>query len=136
VLGDRYSPWRDLRARPHVTLRWAWFAHRTGEWEPHADGTATIWLDYRLTRRERRCVLAHELIHDERRIGFPDGCPDALVQAEERMVWRLTVERLVPPAELVELVGRVAPGPVTVLDVAEEFDVDLRVARLACARLG
>ncbi len=55
---------------------------------------------------------------------------------EERCVWATAVDRLVPPAELAALVDAMAPGPVTVLDVADEFDVDWVTARQACARLG
>jgi hypothetical protein len=81
-------------------------------------------------------VLAHELVHDERGIAFTATTPAGLVQSEERWVWAETVRRLVPPAELVALVERMAPDPVTVVDVADHFDVDQVVARKACAQLG
>lgn len=132
--GGRFNPWAALRARPHLTFEYRFITCR-GLWTPHGDGTATITLDPRLTRRERRCVLTHELVHDERGIPFPAGAPRALVEAEERWVRAETVRRLVPPDQLAALVER-APGPLTVVDVADEFDVDWRTARAACARIG
>lgn len=95
-----------------------------------------IVLDVRLTRRERRWVLAHELIHDESGIGYTSATPRLLVEMEERCVRVETVRRLVPSAELAALVTRPAPEPVLVIDVADEFDVDHRTARHACAQLG
>lgn len=131
----RWNPWRALRERDHIRVEWAFLRCR-GLWIPHADGTATIQLDARLSRRERRCVLAHELIHDERGIAFLPSTPAGLVEAEERWVRAETARRLVPPAELAELVAALAPEPVTVLDVADAFDVDRCTARQACSRLG
>jgi hypothetical protein len=136
VDGGRWNPWRVLRARPHITLEWAWLRGHRGLWIPHPDGTATIQLDVRLSRRERRCVLAHELVHDERGIAYSRSTPAGLVQAEERWVWAETVRRLVPPDHLADLVHRMLPEPVMVLDVADHFDVDQTVARKACAQLG
>lgn len=49
---------------------------------------------------------------------------------------REATRRLVPPAELLDLVAAMAPDPVLVIDVADEFDVDQRIARQACALLG
>lgn len=55
-----YDPWSDLASRPHLTyvttrlpLADAWYL-------PDVPGIA---MDDRLTRTERRCVLAHELAH-------------------------------------------------------------------------
>jgi hypothetical protein len=103
---------------------------------PAPDGTADIYLDLRLSRRERRCVLGHELIHDERGIAYHSGAPAALVQAEERAVDRELVERLVPAGELLELVRCTAPSSLEVWEIAEHFDVDRRTARGAIALLG
>lgn len=129
----RWNPWSALRDRPHITLEWTFLRCDRGLWELHHDGTATIHLDPRLSRRERRCVLAHELIHDERRFGYTDSTPRPLVELEERVVWRETARRLVPPGELAEFVERTAPLPLELWEIADEFDVDRRVARLACS---
>lgn len=133
--GSGWNPWRELRTREHVTLEWRFLNRTRGLWLPHPDGTATIVLDARLSRRERRCTLAHELVHDERGIAYTATTPAALIQAEERAVQRETVRRLIPPSRLERLVNQMTPDPVTVLDIADEFDVDARTARHACARL-
>jgi hypothetical protein len=80
-------------------------------------------------------VLAHELIHDERRIGYGPATPPAIIEAEERYVWREAARRLVPPAELEQLVASTTPLPLEVWEVADHFDVDQRIARLACSLL-
>lgn len=53
-------PWRVLRAMPHVTLTWQ---PLPGRLRGLSDGRSRIWLDTGLLQRERRCTLAHELIH-------------------------------------------------------------------------
>lgn len=131
-----WNPWRELRTRQHITLEWRFLHHTRGLWIPHPDGTTTIILDARLSRRERRCTLTHELIHDERGIAYTATTPAALVQTEERAVHLETVRRLIPPTRLEQLINQMTPEPVTVLDIADEFDVDPRTARAASARLG
>lgn len=59
-----YSPWQHLRKLAHINLRWtedeqelddafAWYYVEREE----------IVMDSRMTQRERRCVLGHELAH-------------------------------------------------------------------------
>lgn len=127
-----WNPWRELRARSHITLEWRFLHRARGLYVPHGDGTATIVLDARLSRRERRCTLAHELVHDERGITYTSDTPAALVAIEERSVQREAIRRLVPPAALVDLIASMAPSPVTVVDIADHFDVDPHTARMAC----
>lgn len=59
-----YSPWRHLRRLAHINLRW------TDDEEELADAYAWYYVDHdeivmdsRLTQRERRSVLGHELCH-------------------------------------------------------------------------
>ena len=133
--ADLFNPWRELRARPWIELRWTFLRGQRGLWVPETVGS-TIHLDPRLGRRERRCVLAHELVHEERGIAYTRSTPTAMVQIEERCVERETVRRLVPPDDLMTLVHVLAPDPVTVIDVADWFDVDWRTARAACSLVG
>lgn len=128
----RWNPWATLRARPHITLEWTFLRGARGLWEPHGDGTVTIHLDPRLSQRERRCVLGHELVHDERQIGYLPSTPDALIDREERWVWGETARRLVPPGELADWARRCAPLPVELWEICDEFDVTGQVARIAC----
>lgn len=130
--SERWNPWRALRERPQITLRQEFLRGRRGLWVPHGDGTSTIWLDPRGSRRERRCTLAHELVHEERGIAYTASTPRALVQLEERSVERITVARLVPVDELLELAAAALPVPFEVWEIADEFDVDHRTARAAC----
>ena len=129
---DRWNPWAALRATP-IQL---WFAPLTGErgrWTRRPDGDE-ILLDERLDRRTRQEVLAHELVHAERGVGWPDATP-ATMEVEEERVWRIALRRLVPPEHLARfLAERGTVGAVTVADLAEEFDLSPdaaeRVARL------
>lgn len=127
-----WNPWRALRARPHIELVWATFPTGSqGAWIPRAD-RAVIVLDTRLGRLERRAVLTHELVHDERGIAYTANTPPLLVAKEERAVDLETARRLVPNHELGRFVAtRGDVGPVTVADVATEFDVPPDVARRA-----
>jgi hypothetical protein len=101
------------------------------------DGSSVIALCRSLTQVERRSVLAHELIHDERGGGCDgDFMPAewaAVVAREERLVDDTAVLRLVPPSELlrccVEL--EMACTHVEPHHIAEAFHVTEDVARRA-----
>jgi hypothetical protein len=98
-------------------------------------GTGTITIDPRLSQTERRCALMHELVHDERRIGWPFASAGTM-ETEERIVREETARRLVPPDELLALTHqRDDIEPVTATVVAAEFDVTPQVAFLALRRL-
>lgn len=125
-----WNPWRELRERrSSVEL---WFAPLDGVrglWTCDGD-REDIYLDERLGRRERREVLAHELVHGERRIGH-GAATEATMEREEQMVWRSAMVRLVPPVEVLAFVRRrLSAGPVTVDDLAEEFDLSHDGVRL------
>ena len=134
----RWNPWRALRASPaHL-----WFApleDERGRWTRGTFGDE-ILLSSDLGRRERREVLAHELVHAERGVGWP-AASAATMELEEERVWRIALERLAPPAEVARfLERRGSVGPVTVADLAEEFDLSPsgadRLARLVAVRTG
>ncbi len=127
----RENPWRTLRARPDLILEWRVLPDgMRGMWEP-----SRIVLDPRLSRVERRCTLMHELVHDDRRIGWPFATA-ATMETEERIVREETAQRLVPGGELLALVRRLGDiEPVTAKTVADEFDVTPAVAHLALRRL-
>lgn len=75
-----HHPWRDLRSRSHLRLRFVDLPpERAGT--ICTDGTLTLAAD--LLQVERRCVLTHELVHDER--GIPhveDGREESFVEQE------------------------------------------------------
>lgn len=129
---DRWNPWAALRASPTEL----WFAPLVGErgrWTRRADGDEIV-LDEALDRRSRQEVLAHELVHVERGVGWPHATV-ATMEVEEDRVWRIALRRLVPPAEIHRFLrSRSTVGPVTVADLAAEFDLSpdgaIRVAHL------
>lgn len=129
---DRWNPWAALRATS-IELWFAPLQDERGRWTRRADGDE-ILLDETLDRRTRQEVLAHELVHAERGVGWPEATA-ATMELEEERVWRIALRRLVPPAQIARfLAERGSVGPVTVADLAEEFDLSAdaaaRVARL------
>lgn len=124
-----WNPWRALRERPHIELRFADLDGRRGLWQRDEHGDLIV-LDAALDRVARRCVLAHELVHAERGIGFPAASP-ATMQREEEAVRREVARRLVPAAELAHRGLRLAEPPPTVSELAEHFDVERSVIELA-----
>jgi hypothetical protein len=132
--GAAWNPWRALRQRPATTFAFAPLGGPAGRWERDPDGDV-ILVEAALGRRARRVALAHELVHAERGVGHPDAT-GATMALEESQVRREVARRLVPPAELRRFVAdRGGVGPVEPYDVAEEFDVTLEVADLACRLL-
>lgn len=130
-----WNPWAALRERPRTTLLWQALAGRAGLAEVAPDGSEIVVLDPRLGRRDRRAVLAHELIHLERRL-LPQGTPQAVLAREEHQVRAEVVRRLVPPPDLRGLVAALASvEPVTAALVADEFDVPTAVAEAALEAL-
>jgi Zn-dependent peptidase ImmA (M78 family) len=102
---------------------------------------AAILIDRRERRVRRRCLVAHELVHDERFGGcdaeYMPACWDAVVMREEGWVDDIVADRLVPARELRAFCERIADlgMGVTAADVAAEFDVTEEVAQRALARL-
>lgn len=132
----RWDPWAAL-AETDIELWYEPLVGQRGRWARAGD-LEEIVLEETLDRRTRRAVLAHELVHAERRIGRPSATV-ATMQLEEERVWRAALDRLAPPEEVRRFVGaRASVGPVTVADLADEFDLPLdlaeRLARLAIAR--
>lgn len=87
------DPWSVLRSRPDLTLVWA------GDLPPHwrgcTDGHSTILIRTGLSQTERRCTLAHELIHIRH---HHDGHQPAAV---ERQVRAETARWLIPDLHLI-----------------------------------
>lgn len=112
-----YHPWRHLRDRhPHVHV-----TYPTGE-----TGCLGRWTNDGLringtsTQRERRCTLAHELVHFER---GPAPRDLHLAMREEEIVDRIAAQRLI---ELDQLIDVLAWNRYRVDDeTAEELWVDL-----------
>jgi len=131
MASHRWDPWRALRERRSTVLVWQPMVGSGGLAEVHADGVEVIVLDPRLDRRDRRAVLAHELVHLERSL-LPAGTPNAVIAREEHQVRCETARRLVPPVDLrVFVAARAEVGPVTPELVADEFDVPRAVAAQA-----
>lgn len=115
-------------------LEWQRTEGGRGRCEVHADGTEVVVLDPGLLRVDRCAVLAQELGHLLRGL-LPTGTPPAIVSREEHQVASVAARRLVPVGELVTFIEARADEPVTVADIAEEFDVPHDVVELAVAHL-
>lgn len=132
-----WNPWRALRDRPHLELCFEELpAGRRGALRDLGGGRRLVVLAYDLGRRARRCVLGHELIHDERLISTVDA-PVGLWIVEERSVNREVARRMVPAKELCRWARARSEAeiPSTVAEVAEHWDVTLEVAMEACRQL-
>lgn len=135
--GGRWNPWRDLRAREHIELAWAYLQSGRGRIDDVGGGRRRITLDARLDRRSRCATLGHELVHDERGGGCDvEGMPpgwQAIVARDEQAVEAEVARRLVPLDELGEYIHRRVSSDMTVCvpDVVEEFDTTPEVAREA-----
>ncbi|WPR65208.1 ImmA/IrrE family metallo-endopeptidase [Glutamicibacter protophormiae] len=82
-----FDPWTIISANPWIQIHHV----RMPEGKPGAtDGKQVIWLDKRLTARERRCVLTHELVH------LQYGHQDCQAMKIERKVRREAAHLLVP----------------------------------------
>lgn len=133
AMAGAWHPWRALRERPHLELVWSCLPEGPGGRIIDFGSWREIVLDPRLGRCDRRAVLAHELVHDERNILYIPTTPPALVEKEEALVNREVAHRLVPMTLLVRFVERVVDlgEPVHAAAVMEEFDVPLDVAQRA-----
>ena len=88
-----HHPWRSLREREDITLHWA---DLPAPLHAVTDGT-TVWMHDRLLQTERRCAIAHELVHIERGTRCVDD-------AEEQRVRNITARRLIDTGDLVRAV--------------------------------
>jgi Zn-dependent peptidase ImmA (M78 family) len=130
-----WDPWVVLADRGDSTrLVYLDLNGRRGAWQRDHLGDL-IALDVELEPIDRRAVLAHELVHAERGIGW-GAATSATMQREEAIVRDLVASRLVPERELRALLAdRAATEPLDVAGVAEHFGVPHDVARLALDRL-
>lgn len=142
-VSSPWNPWAELRRRPHVTFSLASElpAGTGGGVYERRGRRSVILIDRALGRRERRVVLAHELIHDERSStcrceGMP-GSWDPVIARDEARIDAEVAARLVPMHEL-ERAARTAEDLGHVLseaDVAEGWDVTEAIARMAMEQL-
>ena len=90
-----YDPWGDLSRRTYLTVEFV--DEPTGR-RGRICGN-TILIDRHQLQAERRSTVAHELVHDERRI-FP---ADRVMRArEETLVERTAARRLIAVPDLID----------------------------------
>ncbi len=75
-----FDPWGALRRLTHIHIS---FVRMPDGVPGRTDGFRVIWLDEQLQQVERRCALAHELVHIE--FGH-DGCQRPGIEREVRVV--------------------------------------------------
>jgi hypothetical protein len=144
-VGVAWNPWAELRARPHLYFLRTELPPVTGGgvyWPLDKPGQAAVLIDERAGRVERRCLLAHELVHDERGGGISGSVMPrswaAVIAREERCVDDIVARRLVPLDDLLAFARAKAEidGHATAADVAEQFDVTEEVATRALELAG
>ena len=92
-----YHPWRDARLREHLTIRFVDYLPAGVRGRIRGD---VVEVNRHMLGDERRCTIAHELVHDERRI-FP---VDPVLRAREELaVERIAARRLVALDQLVDV---------------------------------
>ena len=117
-----YNPWDHLHAAfPAVRVEFTRLDGRCGE----TNGRDLIRLDKRLLQVERRCTLAHELVHLE--AGEGRACS----ASREREVNRIAAARLISLEALVKA-ARWARSPV---ELAEELWVTTSMLEARCETL-
>jgi len=110
-----YHPWRDARRRSHLAIEFVEDLPTGGR--GHITGD-TIRVNRHMLADERRCTIAHELVHDERRI-FP---ADRVLRAREEIaVERIAARRLIQLDQLVDVLAWTRRTE----EVAEELWVDV-----------
>lgn len=119
-----YSPWRRLRALPHLTVLITRLPKGESWWLPVDEA---IVIDDRLDRVQRRCALEHELQHAEAGDCRITGTPDAarLTARRERETDARAARRLIDVDELADALA----WALCVEELAEVLDVDVRTAR-------
>lgn len=129
-------PWRELRTREHIELRFDPIADLAGGAIYGRSGDrAVIVLSPGLGQIERQCALAHELVHDELTVVAPPATA-ATMERIEAIARRRVSEWLVPAEELAVFVAaRSQFEAVTAELVADEYYVTTEVALVALTRL-
>lgn len=136
VLMGEWHPWRELRRRTHIRCRSVDLPDECGGGLYVRRGERVlILLDEDLSQVERRCILTHELIHDERGThchAEQPGAWDAVVAREEIRVHDESVRRLVPARELRRYCQGISDFlAVEPHEIADEFHVTLEYAERA-----
>jgi len=112
---EAFHPWRGLRALGDA---WRLIRHYGGVMGETDFDEQTISLRADLSWEERRCTIAHELVHVER-----GPAPLTLVEREELHVSRIAARRLLPD---IRVIGEaLAWSRCHVGEAAEELGVDI-----------
>ena len=111
------NPWQRLRTLVDVELRW----HENGPMGRTIHSEQAISLRLDMTWAERRCTVAHELLHIER-----GPMPAGLRAKDEERVRRETAQRMIPD---IRPVGDAIAWALSPEEAAEELGVDVYVLR-------
>lgn len=111
------NPWRVLRSLEHVILRW----HDGGPMGKTIHSEQAISLRRGMTWEERRCTVAHEVLHIER-----GPQPHGLRAKDEERVRRETAQRMIPD---IRPVGDAIAWALSEEEAAHELGVDVYVLR-------
>jgi hypothetical protein len=119
---DRYDPWHDL------AVNWPEIEVVTEPMGGRLLGLLrypVIALRADTSAAQRRCTLAHEIVHLERGVG---NCGPWAAR-EELLVHREVARRLIPVSDLAAAV-RSLGGSAVLAELAQALEVDVETARL------
>jgi Zn-dependent peptidase ImmA (M78 family) len=128
----RYSPWEHLADLTHVTFGVTRLPTGQGWWIPDMKAIA---LDDRLTRVQRRTVLAHELVHAERgdsNCHYEGRLGARQARRQEHSADLIAAHRLIT---LEQLVAALRQHPLDPAGVAEVLEVTQSALRIRLAAL-
>jgi hypothetical protein len=117
-----WNPWGELAARPYLTLNWI----DSGRRGCIDFRSSTITMLRGMRRSERRSVLTHELVHDER-----GPVPRWMAPREEAQVRRESARRLINIYDLADALTWAHDEH----EAAEELNVDVATLRVRLSHL-
>lgn len=118
-----FHPWRALRDLPHLTLEWQDSDDEMGHSDFECD---LVVITEGMTQAERRCTVAHELIHHER-----GPCAPGEEEREEVIVHREAARRLIDIRKLGESLAWASD----LEEAAEELWVDVATLKIRLSAL-
>jgi hypothetical protein len=134
VAPQIWNPWDVVARHDDLVVVVRPLGDRKGLWQRDHLGDLIV-LDADLDHIERRAVLAHELIHAERGIGWGSATAATMAKEEHLVRWE-TAERLVPGALLERWLREEWCGErIDPAEIAEQFGVPTDVAVQALDRL-
>ncbi len=127
MTGEHRHPWRRMRSLPGVRV--VFTRLDCGRWAFYDADENVVYVDTRLNQRERRCSIAHELLHIER--GDEPCASDWHEAKQERLVEAINARDLIDLAPLADALAWAENE----WEVADVLWVDVATVRARIAAL-